>query len=774
MSNSDLMTCLAAVRGRLQCLEQLRFDTYGGGDLEKKSSVPRIPVSQIQSLTISYNCLPFAAKLPNLISLSCTTPASHSGPPVSLVSLPSLTIHPTVMRSVTTPSLTQLHLISKDGAVCSPPQFASFVTRNHFSLHALILENVLIHANDLLDILPLVPTLQVLTLVTLRPNALTDRLMRTLAISVGSFEPQLLPTLTKLSVVGGYLFSNTTLLDMLESRASESAGRVRHVRLHLTQRQFKDEELDRLRALGRRGVWLAVECVNAEKHTRQSLALFLDLLLDGSAGKFAMLTPLASHSDLPPFPLHTMEESASNPSPLPPIISASGLRSRLVELDEEMHLLQSRLRLLGAQRQIVLQALDNITYPVLTIPPEITGQVFSFYVENPHIGIAPDDPGRSPLPLASVCRRWRDICLSMPRLWSALRIYSTYSASESNIFDLLQRWISRAGSHPLDLELSGSPILSTPAAILSHLAHYSHQWRILRLSFHLPSSFPNDKIQGRVPCLTKLTINIIGGYDVPEMVTAFRDAPRLRDVQLFGASFRSLSLPWIQLTSLNFSGGTLSNCVEILEQTPNLELLSVHLLTKTRIGKPPLTLLHLHTLVFQCDHAIMLLDYLTLPALKTFELSALESDGVLALATRSQWSLRSIRLVALPSPASVLCLASTPSVEEVEIRHSAAIFWWHDSLDKLISLLRKDDAFLPNALVLKLTHCIAHVSASSLAKMLTSRRNESREGIAKLETFHLLFEPGKVPRKYLEEIVRRMRPLQDMGLDIVVGESADD
>ncbi|KAJ7502113.1 hypothetical protein B0H11DRAFT_2367132 [Mycena galericulata] len=442
-----------------------------------------------------------------------------------------------------------------------------------------------------------------------------------------------------------------------------------------------------------------------------------------------------------------MEESASNPSPLPPIISASGLRSRLVELDEQIHSLQSRLRLLGAQRQIVLQALDSITYPVLTIPPEITGQVFSLYVENPHIGIAPDDPGRSPLPLASVCRRWRDICLSMPRLWSALRIYSSYSASESNILDLLQRWISRAGSHPLDLELFGSPILSTPAAILSHLAHYSHQWRSLRLSFHLPSSFPNDKIQGQVPCLTKLTINMIGGYNVPEVVTAFRDAPRLRDVQLFGASCRSLSLPWIQLTSLNFSGETLSNCVEILEQTPNLEVFATT--------------------------AIMLLDCLTLPALKTFELSALEIDGVLALATRSQWSLRSIRLVGLPSPASVLCLASTPSVEEVEIRHSAAVFWRHDSLDKLISLLRKDDAFLPNARVLKLTHCVVHVSASSPAKMLTSRQNESREGIARLETFHLLFEPDKVPRKYLEEIVRRMRPLQAMGLDIVVGESAD-
>ncbi|KAJ7447558.1 hypothetical protein B0H11DRAFT_365669 [Mycena galericulata] len=368
----------------------------------------------------------------------------------------------------------------------------------------------------------------------------------------------------------------------------------------------------------------------------------------------------------------------------------------------------------------------------------------------------------------------------MPQLWSSLRLFPRYPGSDLPAFlDLLQLCIPRAGKHLLDLEVSRFPTEST-MAILSHLAHYSHQWRTLRLTFHSSSPFPNDKIRGQVPCLTKLSINIIGGYSVPEVVpavTAFSDAPHLRDVQLSGVSFRSLSLPWIQLTSLTFSGASASNCVQILERTPNLEVLSINLSTTSHSFNPRLTLLHLHTLSFQCDRDDMLLDCLTLPALKTIELSVPESvDGLFSLpglAYRSQWSLRSIRLVGLHSVASTFCLLATRSVEEVDIRHCSTI-WRHESLDELVSLLENKDFFLPNVRLLKLTNCTVKVSASSLAAMLTSRWDESREGIAKLETFHLLFEPDRVPGKYLEEIKSQMRPLQDMGLVIVVGESADD
>ncbi|KAJ7452781.1 hypothetical protein B0H11DRAFT_2245815 [Mycena galericulata] len=129
-------------------------------------------------------------------------------------------------------------------------------------------------------------------------------------------------------------------------------------------------------------------------------------------------------------------------------------------------------------------------------------------------------------------------------------------------------------------------------------------------------------------------------HEVPGAVTAFIDAPHLREVQLSGASLRWISLPWIQLTSLKFSDESISNCLELLEQTPNLEVLGVGELTRPSGGMPHLTLSRLHTLEFQYRYVRegMLFDHLTLPALKTIQLSALEYDGVsrlLVLGTRS-------------------------------------------------------------------------------------------------------------------------------------------
>ncbi|KAJ7073448.1 hypothetical protein B0H15DRAFT_745599, partial [Mycena belliarum] len=97
------------------------------------------------------------------------------------------------------------------------------------------------------------------------------------------------------------------------------------------------------------------------------------------------------------------------------------LRARLAELNEEIGTLEVRLRLSTAERERVREGISCLRYPVLTIPPEIIEHIFSFYVCNPHIGHT-NTPGRGPLVLASVCRQWRNICLSDGSLWASLRV----------------------------------------------------------------------------------------------------------------------------------------------------------------------------------------------------------------------------------------------------------------------------------------------------------------------------------------------------------------
>ncbi|KAJ6600704.1 hypothetical protein B0H10DRAFT_1958730 [Mycena sp. CBHHK59/15] len=448
--------------------------------------------------------------------------------------------------------------------------------------------------------------------------------------------------------------------------------------------------------------------------------------------------------------LVTFSQFRTRISPLSPTASASSLRTRLAELDGEMDALESRLRLLAAERRCIVQGLNSIMYPVLTLPPEITAQIFSHYVDKPHIGRT-RTPGRGPLLLASVCRNWRDICLSMGSLWASLCLYPG-SHSSWDIEDLLsplRSWLSRAGSHPLDLHVFRSSSASI-SKIFSFLSQYSRQWRTLRLTLDNPFSFPNNEIRGRIPCLTKLVVNMITETDdEPVMMIAFSNAPCLHEAQLSGVSLQWISLPWIQLTHLDFSHESVSTCVEVLKQMPKLEVLVIFL-TLSWDSDPPSALLmlpHLHTLKF------------------------LEgSPRLFPLGLRSAWSLRSIRLMGMAAERSIFCLLSIPSLEEVEI---CTTDWPDYDLNPLVELLTNDDGFLPALRALTLGGCIIDISTLSLVEMISSRWNGNRVGVAQLESFHLLRLDEASDSASVEQIRTQLCPLAIEGLEVVIDSPPD-
>ncbi|KAJ6509101.1 hypothetical protein DFH09DRAFT_1199151 [Mycena vulgaris] len=413
--------------------------------------------------------------------------------------------------------------------------------------------------------------------------------------------------------------------------------------------------------------------------------------------------------------------------------SRQSLRTRLVEIDEEM-------RLLTEERRRVIQGLDGIIYPVLTLPPEITTHIFSHCVYDPHIGHA-RVPGYGPLPLASVCRRWRDICLSTGALWASLRVYpARYSRGDiDNLIGLLRRWHSRAGNHPLDLRLFSSHYTSQ---IFSAISQYSHQWMALGLTLEMPFSFPNEVVWGRIPSLTTLVITVLNEpQDEPVMITAFRDAPSLREAELSGASLEWISLPWIQLARLELSDQSLSECVDILKETPNLEVLVVsHMFTLRLQTTPPVLLPKLHTLRFTYDPDGMLLNQLALPALETLELTALNrASRVLELGLRSAWPLRSIQLMNMTSDTTIACLRALPSsITAVHVHNDE---WRPHDWDPLFELLANDDEFLPALCALTLAGLADGISTATLMGMLASRRNGTRQGVTNLESVRLLKGP---------------------------------
>ncbi|KAJ7290651.1 hypothetical protein C8J57DRAFT_1045599, partial [Mycena rebaudengoi] len=171
-------------------------------------------------------------------------------------------------------------------------------------------------------------------------------------------------------------------------------------------------------------------------------------------------------------------------------------------------------------------------YPILKLPPEITSEIFLLCARA---------TTRGPLGVASVCKAWRSIALATPALWND---FWATGMQNRNLHHLLQCWLPRAGGPPLTLRYIR--MVLTQDAILASLAPYASLWMSLDLdaSFE-PIVFPIGSILTPLSSLKVLTINVHGWpADAPTCMTAFIDAPQLREVNLAGIGMAKISLPW--------------------------------------------------------------------------------------------------------------------------------------------------------------------------------------------------------------------------------------
>ncbi|KAJ7160248.1 hypothetical protein C8R46DRAFT_1223729 [Mycena filopes] len=108
---------------------------------------------------------------------------------------------------------------------------------------------------------------------------------------------------------------------------------------------------------------------------------------------------------------------------------------------------EERRRRLTEEKAAIQKSLDSIVYPILTIPFEITAEIFVHCLPSTP---APASLTIAPMLLARICRLWRNIAWSTPKLWAALRITKW---DVPNPALLTRLWFSRAGGAPKLLSL---------------------------------------------------------------------------------------------------------------------------------------------------------------------------------------------------------------------------------------------------------------------------------------------------------------------------------
>ncbi|KAJ7448354.1 hypothetical protein FB451DRAFT_1567279 [Mycena latifolia] len=422
--------------------------------------------------------------------------------------------------------------------------------------------------------------------------------------------------------------------------------------------------------------------------------------------------------------------SGFNHGRAPSLPTASQLRSLVVDIERQVADLELQLARLRVEKEGVLASLDSIIYPVLTLPPEITSEIFLQYVTT----------FNSPLPLAGVCRAWRAIALSTPRLWTGFCLgpHRPDGWPPEPLYQLLQCWYSRAGSLPLTLRLrlrrSGSQDV-----LLSILAQYSSQWTALDIKSHVPIPFPSANTGTPYSSLEILKLDVHRwADDDPTCITAFLNASRLRKVRLPNLTIAQISLPWSQLTSLDLWGQSLEECFDILAQTPNLENLT---LASTWSEEPeliPLTLPLLRSLSLMHNPDLELFDLFTLPALERLELYEISTHGAAAvrsLIARSHCSIRSLVLNQTPFTEAYHCFWSLASLTEVSLRSPS---WFTDDFSQFFDWFGWSRPILPGLQTLNIDRCPHGVDVGDLVKMLSTRSRDV-EGAAKIKSFRLSF-----------------------------------
>ncbi|KAF6742289.1 hypothetical protein DFP72DRAFT_1082102 [Ephemerocybe angulata] len=241
--------------------------------------------------------------------------------------------------------------------------------------------------------------------------------------------------------------------------------------------------------------------------------------------------------------------------------------------------LEAKIRELDHERQTYLDILNTPGYP-RTIPAEILGEIFQHTLS----GLAPSTLPREITKVCQVCRDWRAVAESTPRLWSSISITL---GKRGPCFNKLRRWISRARDVPISIEIG----------------EYNHR---KPEDCHLLRAGLLSQLLPQIPVLGGLSIHSKSSCCVRKFATAI-NAPLQNGNGLLDTNLRSLELAIQELEEDDHSSS---------DPTFNLGPLPLHSLTSLSLCLPALP----------WDSTVVLSELPQLPALPRLETLSLKCD----------------------------------------------------------------------------------------------------------------------------------------------------
>jgi hypothetical protein len=342
-------------------------------------------------------------------------------------------------------------------------------------------------------------------------------------------------------------------------------------------------------------------------------------------------------------------------------------RARVAELEAQISYLERSLSALRIEKMLAQERLDSYKYPVLTLPNEIVSDIFMHFL--PPYPLFPPLIGLLSLTLLTqICRRWREIALGTPALWSAI---TSYHDSIDIPFDLaihaFDIWLNRSRCCPVSLQFDATDSQMDVAEFLAILVPHRARWESLDI-YLSPSHLPI--LDGPMPLLRYLDLPLLGSGAGTEVVTF--EVPLLRTVVLNDDAALSVILPWAQLTSLTLLCVYPEGCVPILLQTSSLVHCKLELFDSTNNQpRPDITRPCLESLTLinpRRESAIDFLGTLIVPALRSLKIPEIflyhmnPIQSLTALISKSGCKLEEVQITGPRSVPESSYLKAFPSI----------------------------------------------------------------------------------------------------------------